>query len=115
MFLYCFFFFSSRRRHTRWPRDWSSDVCSSDLADLAEAERAAEREARRVLGEDPRDELPEAALLRLRDERRHGGAAESPAACLAPDVDAELADAVVALARPVQARGGPGDDHTVAL
>src|SRR5207253_3519650 len=28
------FFFSSRRRHTRWPRDWSSDVCSSDLADL---------------------------------------------------------------------------------
>src|SRR5207253_7723627 len=28
-----FFFFSSRRRHTRWPRDWSSDVCSSDLID----------------------------------------------------------------------------------
>src|SRR6266508_6815499 len=26
------FFFSGRRRHTRWPRDWSSDVCSSDLA-----------------------------------------------------------------------------------
>src|SRR5690625_6665701 len=25
------FFVSSRRRHTRWPRDWSSDVCSSDL------------------------------------------------------------------------------------
>src|SRR5215208_7386618 len=30
MFKFCFFF-SSRRRHTRWPRDWSSDVCSSDL------------------------------------------------------------------------------------
>src|SRR5690606_28394970 len=30
---YCFcFFFSSRRRHTRFSRDWSSDVCSSDLA-----------------------------------------------------------------------------------
>src|SRR6266508_1261285 len=28
---FIFFFFSSRRRHTRWPRDWSSDVCSSDL------------------------------------------------------------------------------------
>src|SRR5207247_5343395 len=29
---YCFsFFFSSRRRHTRSTRDWSSDVCSSDL------------------------------------------------------------------------------------
>src|SRR5207253_7586100 len=26
--------FSSRRRHTRWPRDWSSDVCSSDLYEL---------------------------------------------------------------------------------
>src|SRR5258707_5756997 len=33
--MYCpylgFFFFSSRRRHTRYWRDWSSDVCSSDL------------------------------------------------------------------------------------
>src|SRR6266513_4764166 len=29
--LYFFFFFSSRRRHTRSKRDWSSDVCSSDL------------------------------------------------------------------------------------
>src|SRR5699024_12147464 len=28
---YLFFFFSSRRRHTRSKRDWSSDVCSSDL------------------------------------------------------------------------------------
>src|SRR5690606_40511848 len=26
-------FFSSRRRHTRFSRDWSSDVCSSDLTD----------------------------------------------------------------------------------
>src|SRR5437870_835320 len=29
------FFFSSRRRHTIWPRDWSSDVCSSDLREKA--------------------------------------------------------------------------------
>src|SRR2546429_8934194 len=28
-----FFFFSSRRRHTRCSRDWSSDVCSSDLSE----------------------------------------------------------------------------------
>src|SRR5438876_5219726 len=28
------FFFSSRRRHTRWTGDWSSDVCSSDLRAL---------------------------------------------------------------------------------
>src|SRR5207249_8229485 len=31
-YLFLFFFFSSRRRHTRSKRDWSSDVCSSDLA-----------------------------------------------------------------------------------
>src|SRR2546429_6128969 len=30
-----FFFFSSRRRHTRCSRDWSSDVCSSDLGESA--------------------------------------------------------------------------------
>src|SRR5438309_6236778 len=30
-----FFFFSSRRRHTRWNCDWSSDVCSSDLRHIA--------------------------------------------------------------------------------
>src|SRR3712207_7497748 len=32
LFYLFFFFFSSRRRHTRYWRDWSSDVCSSDLA-----------------------------------------------------------------------------------
>src|SRR5207245_8297161 len=31
IFIFFFFFFSSRRRHTRCYRDWSSDVCSSDL------------------------------------------------------------------------------------
>src|SRR3712207_6851958 len=31
MVWYNYFFFSSRRRHTRYWRDWSSDVCSSDL------------------------------------------------------------------------------------
>src|SRR5690606_40794560 len=40
--VYClFFFFSSRRRHTRFSRDWSSDVCSSDLTLHAEAIRTA--------------------------------------------------------------------------
>src|SRR2546429_8360471 len=31
VYSFMFFFFSSRRRHTRCSRDWSSDVCSSDL------------------------------------------------------------------------------------
>src|SRR5687768_18038543 len=33
-YFFFFFFFSSRRRHTRCSRDWSSDVCSSDLPRL---------------------------------------------------------------------------------
>src|SRR2546427_5388379 len=32
---FVFFFFSSRRRHTRFDCDWSSDVCSSDLIQIA--------------------------------------------------------------------------------
>src|SRR5437870_13208387 len=41
------FFFSSRRRHTSWPRDWSSDVCSSDLG-FCDTAQAAER---KILGD----------------------------------------------------------------
>src|SRR5688572_13723819 len=47
-FIYFFiFFFSSRRRHTRFDCDWSSDVCSSDLAgkDAAPADGASTAEA----------------------------------------------------------------------
>src|SRR5699024_11982220 len=51
------FFFSSRRRHTRSKRDWSSDVCSSDLAyspeELAEVfEQAGEDLESLILGEN---------------------------------------------------------------
>src|SRR5690606_40583357 len=35
-----FFFFSSRRRHTMFSRDWSSDVCSSDLEAVEQNENA---------------------------------------------------------------------------
>src|SRR3989449_10541227 len=38
---WCCFFFSSRRRHTRCSRDWSSDVCSSDL-DIGKPETFAD-------------------------------------------------------------------------
>src|SRR5256884_2512299 len=45
------FFFSSRRRHTRCSRDWSSDVCSSDLLtkpiELADLGRAVQRALKR--------------------------------------------------------------------
>src|ERR1017187_6929952 len=42
----CFFFFSSRRRHTRYIGDWSSDVCSSDL-DASKSDPEANREKSR--------------------------------------------------------------------
>src|SRR5260370_4030995 len=38
---FCLFFFSSRRRHTRFKCDWSSDVCSSDLPLPRQGELAA--------------------------------------------------------------------------
>src|SRR5699024_12085703 len=47
----CYFFFSSRRRHTRSKRDWSSDVCSSDLETISKSkvERVTEADNIRVL------------------------------------------------------------------
>src|SRR5437660_6218680 len=77
------FFFSSRRRYTRWPRDWSSDVCSSDLdvqlvwdldrsarADHTVLERAGHRdrlERRTGLVAEPNSLVEEGA------QRRAGG------------------------------------------
>src|SRR2546427_12201012 len=46
-----FFFFSSRRRHTRFDCDWSSDVCSSDLYRAAEAVARELRATAIVTGE----------------------------------------------------------------
>src|SRR5215475_15704752 len=40
-----FFFFSSRRRHTRFSRDWSSDVCSSDLRSASTVSTSAKPNA----------------------------------------------------------------------
>src|SRR5207253_4695371 len=36
-------------RHTRWPRDWSSDVCSSDLVELARAPTVEDAAHRRLI------------------------------------------------------------------
>src|SRR5690606_39298367 len=68
------FFFSSRRRHTRFSRDWSSDVCSSDL----------------TRGGRSRDSLPEGGPRQRKvkgvaaqgsgcsDEGRYAGCAQGP-------------------------------------
>src|SRR5690606_40680787 len=47
--------FSGRRRHTRFSRDWSSDVCSSDLATKAEQGVPAEQQALRRAVVEERD------------------------------------------------------------
>src|SRR5689334_24722167 len=59
------FFFSSRRPHTRWNCDWSSDVCSSDLRRLARHEDIAVAEP--VLAESPR--LSNADLIEIANTR----------------------------------------------
>src|SRR2546429_565288 len=67
------FFFSSRRRHTRCSRDWSSDVCSSDLAGMSVRALVLPHGDRSVLGYrvgpiaylTDAKAIPEAALARL--------------------------------------------------
>src|SRR6266481_6689084 len=76
MLLNVYFFFSSRRRHTRWNCDWSSDVCSSDLVTLAAAEATYLawldcREAR-IPGGDPFTFFLERAKVALNDGRLFG-------------------------------------------
>lgn len=83
--------------------------------DLAEPERPQERKAHGVLGEHARHELPEARALGRGEERLHRRAAGALSARCALDVHGELADADVAVARPVFARGRPRDDPRVRL
>src|SRR5437870_12335732 len=67
-----FFFFSSRRRHTRWPRDWSSDVCSSDLERVLRGdEHDPEEQEDRELGHGRRG-IEEAAPRKSPEEEEHG-------------------------------------------
>src|SRR5690606_20658382 len=52
-----FFFFSSRRRHTRFSRDWSSDVCSSDLPTTREFSAYARKTLPDIHPQDGHDEV----------------------------------------------------------
>src|SRR5690606_40291078 len=69
-FAYYSFFFSSRRRHTRFSRDWSSDVCSSDL--VLEADRLRVRLQQRTKQPFPHGQATQAALFL----RAHAGGNE---------------------------------------
>src|SRR5690606_40379474 len=70
------YFFSSSRRHTRFSRDWSSDVCSSDLL-VNRRDTELEGGGRRVDGDDlavPPD-LPGVRLVRTGQDLDEGGLA----------------------------------------
>src|SRR6266568_980195 len=89
------FFFSSRRRHTRWNCDWSSDVCSSDLMSLGMASEKL-RDGGQPLDADRARELVASAhqtateaIAELRDISR---------GIHPPVLDGGLADALATLA-----------------
>src|SRR6267378_5940025 len=122
-----FFFFSSRRRHTRSLRDWSSDVCSSDLelelvdVRLVEDERRSEDHLGlpvRALDDLVAAEL--AGLERLADlardvtgrDRRDRVAREVPEILRVPErelLDRAVMDVLLHLARQAE----PGEDNLV--
>src|SRR5438445_5915811 len=81
------FFFSSRRRHTRYWRDWSSDVCSSDLnfgrhffihleagpevdEEVTAEIRAVDPEAAAEPGHDEREQRPQIPVREIRGQDR---------------------------------------------
>src|SRR5438876_10476436 len=74
------FFFSSRRRHTRWTGDWSSDVCSSDLFSSIQAcPHRSHQDARKVALDPARGQKlfrgalePAIAITTRSEERRVG-------------------------------------------
>src|SRR3712207_7682503 len=77
-----FFFFSSRRRHTRYWRDWSSDVCSSDLGQVARTWEVVDRldQVVQTLTDSLHDELSPAGVERQLAEVRAESAQQAAAA-----------------------------------
>src|SRR5690349_23717134 len=78
-FIFFFFFFSSRRRHTRSLRDWSSDVCSSDLASTHQVKHTSAIGTRYDSADSASVQvflaaLPQGEVLRLFDRRVLTGA-----------------------------------------
>src|SRR6266487_3638554 len=96
-----FFFFSSRRRHTRWTGDWSSDVCSSDLYLFFSEPKNKSRAARRAI-------KPTIIGLQLKTSLSGSSVPESPCATAHP-----VAGAVSCYSPPAERWFGlhPEADH----
>src|SRR3712207_730700 len=104
-----FFFFSSRRRHTRYWRDWSSDVCSSDLGQPGLLPGAGQRDRRRP---PARGHVRSARDRGLRGQGREGAAMTGPS----PLIEAEDLDVFYGHAQALHGVSfAVGDGETVAL
>src|SRR6266542_5639094 len=105
-----FFFFSSRRRHTRCYRDWSSDVCSSDLRRM--------RRSTRKRAQSPRRHLPRMPKRRVHEIAKQQGltSKEVLAALNAAGIEAKVAASSVEEedALKVLAAAGSGDGAAAA-
>src|SRR5205809_4888195 len=73
LFSFLFFFFSSRRRHTRCSRDWSSDVCSSDLELAAMDHFLRQQKCESLMAEGVTIVDPESTFIDVRSEERRVG------------------------------------------
>src|SRR5256884_2424108 len=73
------FFFSSRRRHTRCSRDWSSDVCSSDLDEVLHRHVAIKVLTAKTVADKPARDF-------LLHEARASSALNHPNICTVHDV-----------------------------
>src|SRR6266511_5426682 len=100
MFLFFFYVFSSRRRHTRFSRDWSSDVCSSDLR-LEEVEAGADAGRAAQIAVDGEPDLASAHLRQDADQARFGVTEEAR----------ERAHAEARCRRPEQAQRPVAAEH----
>src|SRR2546430_17612871 len=80
IYIFCyFFFFSSRRRHTRFDCDWSSDVCSSDLTPGEIPDQLRAEEFLQELSEyDKSGALPNLLIVTLNADHTNGTRPGSP-------------------------------------
>src|SRR5689334_20624181 len=109
LFLFVFFF-SSRRRHTRWNCDWSSDVCSSDLIRLLMHIASGMLRAARGRQYEALEEFSAAEQLRSQLEGTHALASQVTGWMLASQVRAGLpGEARAALAALDDERAGSGE------
>src|SRR5262249_60736738 len=92
----CFFFFSSRRRHTRLVSDWSSDVCSSDLY---------QHHALDIHEEIRRFEIPVDDVAPVRVRERAGGVVDHGSG----SIELQARSEERRVGKESKARGGP--DH----